>query len=272
MSKSIERVQPQEVNGIEFYISNDGSQAGVSQVGLAKLIGIPETSMRRLLSDRQNIDVNMYYDDSNPDVVSGKAFAITSNQNARVVTQEACVKLITEQAMKGNKIARHSLQKFASIGFNTWVKEVVGYGRGGDMAKLQATMENLMGMVGNLSAKFDKMEEETKAYRSVVVHRQGLKEWMELEDAAKASDLLESSDSFTLAEYLRDQKKISFNKSQMGLFANKVSYIYRAMQKEAPGKKQGLRPDGRLAPATNAYTAKDLPILDLAFKHCAMEL
>jgi hypothetical protein len=272
MTDKIERVAPQIVEGIEFYVSHSGEQTGLSQVGLAKLVGKSEYYVRRRLSDRSKAGKTDYYDSLNPDVASGRAIVLTSNQNARVVTAKACAQFIRDEASKGNQIAGLALDKFLDIGFSTWVKKIVGFGSGQQLDSLQKTLEQVLGAVGNLTAEFQEMRQETASYRRVVVRREGLKDWMELENLQADCELLEPGDDFfTLAEYLEQQKGMRFSKSQMSLFALKVSYVYRTMSKEAPARKRGKRNDGRLAPEINAYTKADFPILDLAYKQTVIE-
>jgi hypothetical protein len=222
-------------------------------------------------NDANSLKVS-YYNKLNQDVASGLAIELTSAQNAKILTQDFCVDYITRQALKGNKTAEFSLKKFAKIGFNQWVKEVVGFGRAGDLNNLEASMNKLMGMVGELSAKFDKIEDETAAYRSVVVKREGLKDWMQLErNTSSTASLPPSSELYTLGEYLKIVKNMVFDKSQMAMFSTKVAFVYRAMQKEIPHRKQARRSNGQLSPEVNAYSLLDFPMLDLAYKQTVIE-
>lgn len=118
------KVTSTTIDGIEFYVSQDGSVTGMSQRGLAKLVGLSENSVRN--------KITLF--ELEPLQVNAPRRATNLSNNVNLLDGPSCVRLITYYAFEATKVseevtkhARFSLGKFASMGFDTWVKTITGY-------------------------------------------------------------------------------------------------------------------------------------------------
>jgi hypothetical protein len=273
----IERVEPTIVEGVEFYVSSDGTQCGVSQVGLARLCGISETTIRRLMFDALSSTPMMASALKVIETCNGEDIylGISSNQQAKVINSVYVAAIIEHYAFENkNPVALFSFRKFARIGIDTWIKEVIGFSNLHDQSKLQASINQVIEMLGDTNQRLKVLEEKTAGYQRVSVEMPGLKEWMESvsidEQLALAPE--EDEDLYTLAEYLRNEKHLSFDKAVMSKFSNQVSYVYKTMSLTVPGRKRSQTAQGYNGPPTNAYRKKDFPLLDIAFKQVMMNV
>lgn len=83
-----------DVNGIEYYVSDDGEVSGMSQSGLAAMCGITEASLRtNLLSDIRGRAKQL---PKSLESLQGKDIDLvsTTNNGARVVKSEYCASII----------------------------------------------------------------------------------------------------------------------------------------------------------------------------------
>jgi hypothetical protein len=269
MITAIERVKPIVSDGIEFYVSNDGSQVGLSQVGLARLCGISEAGLRAMilaLSDRSKRR------DGSLKSLVGKDLSldIGSNQQAKIIAAEHAALIIEYYAFESpsrTETAVFSFRKFAQKGIEAWIKEVTGFSAAGDFVALQSSIEQLVSITTKLNDRLVKMEGQTAGYRVASVKLPGLKEWMEAIPADGDELAIEGDEElFTLAEYLKMEKHITFDNSSMIKFSHKVSSVFQTMSAKMPAKKQGTSARGYKAPPVNAYSRADFPLLDVAFK------
>lgn len=122
---NIEKVAPQIIDGIEMYVSSSG-QSGVSQSALAKLCGIAEAPLRRLLSDRPKMALILEKDMPTADLY----LDLTSNNQAKIIKSEVASEIIAYYAISAvnkTEISLYSLKKFASRGMDNWIKDCVRY-------------------------------------------------------------------------------------------------------------------------------------------------
>jgi hypothetical protein len=279
MTNKIEIVKPVIIDGIEFYVSSNGEESGISQVGLARLCGVNEIAIRRLVDD-----LSVRHDLTSPQASSRLeklkhlrclplAIDISSNQQAVVIKDEYAGDIIRYFSDRGNETATYSLRKFNAIGIRTWIKDVTGHSTGGDQSGLQATLGQILDQLTITNSRLTKLEQTTGGYRKAVVTMPGLAEWMaKIDETESEQKLLPGAELFTLAEYLWETKKLKFEKPAMSLFSNKVSYVFKTVTEQRPERKHGVSVTGYKTPLTNAYRRKDFPLLDIAFKQTVLEL
>jgi hypothetical protein len=279
MTNKIEIVKPVIIDGIEFYVSSNGEESGISQVGLARLCGVGESTMRALLT--QLVDrTTLTSPQASKRLEKLKhlqgidlAIALSSNQQAVVIKDEYAGDIIRYFSDRGNETATYSLRKFNAIGIRTWIKDVTGHSTGGDQSGLQATLGQILDQLTITNSRLTKLEQTTGGYRKAVVTMPGLAEWMaKIDESESEQKLLPDAELFTLAEYLWETKKLKFEKPAMSLFSNKVSYVFKTVTEQRPERKHGVSVTGYKTPLTNAYRRKDFPLLDIAFKQTVLEL
>ncbi|MFA9202148.1 MAG: hypothetical protein ACEQSC_01185, partial [Candidatus Nanopelagicaceae bacterium] len=204
-----EIVKPIEVNGIEFYVSKDGKQIGLSQIGLARLAGITEAPLRRILAeivdylDRANHDQNNEVSTlsaASQYILSalGNASAvrpyldITSSNQAKVVNASVAsvvVEYYAFEAKNKTEIALFSFRKFANKGIETWIKEVTNFVEASDTSALLASMASTLNLLASDVAEMKAELFKTEGYRAARVTLPGLREWMESLDTQEFNQL-----------------------------------------------------------------------------------
>lgn len=261
----MEIVEPKTVDGIEFYISKDGLQSGMSIRGIARLCGTDAKSISRLvtgLEPGQKTTISELESLQDKDLCCG----ITSHQLAKVIDSQYVAEIVTYYAFsKNSETARFSLKKFASIGIHTWVKSIVGYATDDKLDALATTMAQMMGMVTDLQTDMKILKGETESYRSAKVTSPGIEDWLSLhKDLVMDNQQALQGELLTLKEYAQQIKGVELTKSAMARFSNHVSYLYQSMQKELPAQKRPMTARGYSGPATNAYRPQDYPLLEWA--------
>lgn len=123
MNKLVRR----EHDGIDFYVSLDGEQIGMSLRGLAKFSGVPVSTLQELISKAVSGNISSDYLKS----LLGKDLTPTGTDKNLLVllmTAEECVAVIQYFAIvKNSEKARFALGKFASLGFKSWVLKVTNH-------------------------------------------------------------------------------------------------------------------------------------------------
>jgi hypothetical protein len=283
MIDTLERVKPIVSQGIQFYVSTDGKNAGLSQVGLAALVGINESRIRailkailfrrNLLPDRTEKSFNLptlaVADFVNENCSAEVYLPLTSNQQARVVNASIAAQVLSyysNAVQEPSQTARISCQKFVEQGILNWIKEITGFSDPSETSLLQASIEKLSLVTSNLTERLNQIESTTAGYRMTVVSMPGLQKWMDSVPTQEPMTLEAAEEVLTLSEYLRDVKKVQFDRSKMTSFAMKVATMFQTMAGE-PAKKQVIGDKCKsLTPPMNAYARKHFPLLDLAFE------
>ena len=152
MTEQVEIVKPMIAeNGIEFYVSSDGEKSGISISGLARLCGVAENSVRHL--------VNSVRKESTPKALksfTGEVLhlAMTSEQQAKIVTNEAAAEIIFYYAFESesaNDTAKFTARKFATMGMHNWIKKITSFDCNSDIKSLTATVNSLVKSVDSLT-------------------------------------------------------------------------------------------------------------------------
>lgn len=263
---SLEIVTPIIENEIEFYVSADGKKRGISQIGTARLCGVPERTMRRILasfSDRQNQvpkdlehlrGVNLY-------------LGITSGQQAKVLDSKVVASLVSYYAFqKDMAIAKYSLQKFASIGIDTWIDKVTGCLNSNDSLALLKNINEQMGKLHLDIVDLKKIEEETAGYRRATVKLPILEKWMhELTEETKQKVLAPSEEMFTMKEAIATLfPGTVVSPNHYKKLALKVSQTINSLSGQSTPTK--LTPNSKgYSMAVKCYTREQFPLIKLCY-------
>lgn len=262
---NIERVEPIVENGVEFYVSADGKQRGISQVGCAKLIGISEQGLRQFikgLSDRSKT-----HSKSLEHLVGANLYlAVSSNQQARILDSKVVASIISYYAIeRKNEVALYSLQKFASIGIDTWIDNVTGVT---SIENSHALLESMNATLGKLLTKvtnLERIEEETASYRKAVVKLPLFEKWMsELDEEGKLKLLAPSEETYTIKEAVDlIFPGSTFPAKIYKQVALKVGQTISGLEGGLPLKKN--TPNGKgYNQSVRAYTPAQLPLIKLS--------
>ncbi|MCA6430221.1 MAG: hypothetical protein IM613_12370 [Cytophagales bacterium] len=264
----IEIVKPCiDENGIEFYVSRDGTQTGVSISGLARLCGVDESSIRNIIKsvrEEKNTRALKNY--------TGQLFHLqmTSEQQAKIVTTEAASYIIFYYAFESsvaNDTAKFTAKQFATMGMHNWVKQVTGFAEENDIRSLTATVNSLVTSV-------DSLTQEVKSWRTVKrvadESMNGVRLLIKEIEKSEADRLEEEYvlapvdiKTWSLTEWLAEFKGVTLDSNRMKGLGRSVAETYKSMTQE-PIMKDYRIVNGNQAKVA-VYSKKDFPILSVAF-------
>lgn len=262
--------QSESHNGIEFYVSNDGQKTGMSIAGLARCCGVSHATLRGIFKALDGGTTTI--EKLKPFI--GKVFFESgdggSENNAKIIQSEVCAAVITYYAFDSksakNDTAKETLLKFASIGIDTWIKQLVGYKN--DNEKILSTLSTILKEVENIKSDNEKLKPIVAKYINVKdgvkTTFPGLNEVMESIEDERYKQLA-SADKVPLSDWLRG-KRILLTNGGYCAFGRMVSECYKAMKMEEPKKGNMKKANGKWSMNVRLYSQKDYPILEMALK------
>lgn len=224
-NQAIEVVQPTVKDGVEFYVSNNGSSSGLSIRGLARLCGVDESSVRALLNALDGAGKSY---PKQLEFLHGKVFScgVTGSNGAKIVTSEAASAIIEYYAFESKAKSESALiayRQFAKLGIDRWIKDITGYQE--PVKQIGSSeMSVVLSLLGDIQKDFKELKRDVKGYHSVAVLYPLVDD---LKDAI-AVNSLPSSELFTITEWA-EQKGISLDKSTTAKLAQAVSLAYKAL-------------------------------------------
>ena len=256
-----------EVDGIEFYVSIDGTQSGMSESGLARLCGVDRSSVHNLLQKAAA-------DKKVPETLKpilGKDFYLPTDadKNAQVIPADICALVIEYYAFESkaaNDTAKFSFRKFASKGICSWIKEVTGYREG----QIPESKE-ILSLLQQLLVKVDNLEKDSKEYKNLRGRSVKVFPALDrtLEELATEEECLpeENPQNYTLVEWIAKSKKgVLLDNSSKHRLALLVSETYKSVTGNEP--KREHRQNKETKKRTNSvsvYSYIEFPILQLAW-------
>lgn len=112
---------------MEFFTVEVTGESGMSQTGLAKLCGVTQPTISKLLSN------SIPHEDENPlkAILDEALYLITwkteKGREIRIIRSSACFKIIRHYDRKGNKVAQATLDKFGAMGIDAWIQGITGW-------------------------------------------------------------------------------------------------------------------------------------------------
>ena len=264
--------QSETHNGIEFYVSNDGQKTGMSITGLARCCGVHQTTLSKFLNNSDSM-ASAAFKTLKP--FAGKVFHSMAcdekaELNAKIVTSDVCAAVISYYAFESksvkNDIAKQTLLKFASIGIDTWIKQLVGYKN--DNEKIILTLSSILKEVEQIKKDNETLKPIVAKYINVKdgvkTTFPGLDQVFETMENEKYKQLT-SADKVTLSDWLRNKRVLLTNGGYCA-FGRMVSECYKAMKMEEPKKGNMKKANGKWSMNVRLYSQKDYPILEMALK------
>ena len=128
---NIEKVRPVTVDGIEFYVTNDGKEAGVSISGLARLCGVSQQTISELIKIIQGEATGRSIPKS-LEPFTGRAFNLQAESfnGAKILVSEMVVGSLEYYAFESrvaNDTAKTAYRYFANKGFIKTVCDMTGF-------------------------------------------------------------------------------------------------------------------------------------------------
>jgi len=255
-----------DVDGIEFYVSTDGGQTGMSISGLARCCGVASSTLRGVLDSVGGGSTTIeklkpFADKTFIDLRGGG-----SENNAKIIPSELCATIITYYAFESknakNDIAKETLSKFAAIGIDSWIKKLTNFTKDDALDDVRESLSVILSEIKDLkqiTTKYNKM----KDYTSTTFP--GLNGMLnELEDDEKLYLAGEVSKGITLSQWLY-RKGITLNQGGIQKFGRLVSDTYQSCSHREPDRGNRKNPNGKYSCNVKIYKENEFPLLDMAW-------
>lgn len=265
-----ELVSPVLVDDIEFYVSADGSESGMSIRGLARLIGKSESSLRQGVIanlEKEVRELPPKLADSNLKPYAGKVFSLRGLNGAKVISSIVCSEIIEYFAFEEKlETALFAYKKFAKKGLHQWIKEATNSIETRDDSRLLSTMQEILSEVRDLkdiSKRYTAIREKTSTYMA------GTDELLNLlEDNTgllpQASDGVFEDGKMSLEAWLYYKKDgLVLPRPLFRRLANIVAETYRSLVKDDPEKRHSVVA-GVKKYNVSVYSEIHFPILQIA--------
>lgn len=263
---SVQIVKPSVVNGVEFYVSSDGTQSGVSVRGLARLCGVDVAGLSRIVNGKgskalESFVGNIYYSD------------LSSEQGAKIITTEAATEIVFYYAFDSkasNDMAKFSAREFAKKGMHSWIKEITGFSTTDNNQALSRTINELF---NNVNVLTQEMREWRTVRKVADRNMEGLNILIEeINENEQQNDNLSMKDlrSYTLLEWLEEEKGVQgLTHGQASKLGRAASETYKSLRQVKPSRitrrVRNRRNTGWMPSKVNGYTTEDFPILEVAY-------
>ena len=116
-----------ESNGIEFFTIQATGESGISHSGLAILCGVSKQAIDKLVKNLptkqapKRLKAFTQKDLHLPTKHHKKGGAV------KILRADFCAAVIKHYALEGREIAEHSMDKFMTLGINTWIQSITGW-------------------------------------------------------------------------------------------------------------------------------------------------
>ena len=262
---SIEIVKPIIVNNVEFYVSSDGTQSGVSQRGLARLSGVSETAIRKVLSESNNNKAlesfvgNIFYPN------------LSSDQHAKIITTEAATEIVFYYAFDSkvtNDMAKFSAREFAKKGMHNWIKEITGFSTTDNNQALSRTINELF---NNVNVLTQEMREWRTVRKVADRNMEGVNILIEEINNNEEYKQPESDErTYTVNEWLAEYKGVTkLTTGEAIKIGRSVAQTYKSLRQYKPQQVRRMyrsrRTNSVFKKTTAGYTQDDFPILEVAY-------
>jgi hypothetical protein len=256
-------VQPSVINDVEFYVTPDGKDAGVSISGLARLCGVDRSTIREVINNLSDAGGKTVPESLEP--LRDKTFnlGVEGVNGAKIVTSIAVtmfVEYYSYESKAANVTARNTYRKLAQYGFVNWVKDLTG-------AVVNDDNEAILNSLKLLSDKVDELSNITTEYKQLrnatVTNFPNLD--LMLNELTVTTELTTHNGYVTLSDYIKSKGFVA-DKSTMHRFANLVADTYKTTTGNNPTKINVKLGKNRYKPNTSAYEVEMIPMLDMCFR------
>lgn len=257
-------------DGIEFYVSEDGKQTGMSVRGLARCCGVSSSSVSSLVCN-EGVSGKTLPQWLQP--YMGQVFEVSGKDGSpKVVSSKVCARIITYYAYESknamNDIAKSTAEKFMAMGIDNWIKDLVGFEKVEEKDdRLANAIEVLISSVDGLKTEVEELKPIVKKYNhlktGITVRFPGVETL--IDDAEKNQHLLASSDqvNLTLTEWLAT-KRVNMERGGYCKFGRMVAETFRSCKLTEPKKTNKKKANGKWSNNVTVYNQDHFPILEMA--------
>lgn len=116
-----------ESEGIEFFTVQATGESGISHRGLAILCGVTHTEINKLVNNLETKQAPKRLK-----AFSDKDLHLETKHHkkggvVKILRADFCAAVIKHYALEGREIAEHSMDKFMTLGINTWIQSTTGW-------------------------------------------------------------------------------------------------------------------------------------------------
>ena len=116
-----------ELDGIEFFTVQATGESGISHSGLAILCGVSKQAIDKLVKNLPTSKLPKRLK-----AFIDKDLHLTTNYHkkggqVKILRADFCAATIKHYALEGREIAEHSMDKFMTLGINTWIQSITGW-------------------------------------------------------------------------------------------------------------------------------------------------
>ena len=116
-----------ESDGIEFFTVQATGESGISHSGLAILCGVSKQAIDKLVKNLPTSRLPKHLK-----AFVDKDLHLTTKHHkkggvVKILRADFCAAVIKHYALEGREIAEHSMDKFMTLGINTWIQSITGW-------------------------------------------------------------------------------------------------------------------------------------------------
>jgi hypothetical protein len=267
-------IKPQVVDGIELYATD--SECGMSQRGLARFCGVAESTLRDLLNSilrgtTASKSLNRF---AGQDLYC----AVEGERGAKIVRSDVCAAICSYYAHESkikNETALFSLDKFSTMGINSWIRDVTGHAIKPALnpheIALQLSMEliEVQRQLNASQAQLIAATEDNKIKTAFITQGEGLAMMYEgfdedEDEFPREFDYAGKEKLYTIKEYLSLVQEVNLDTIPRGTltgYGRKVAETFKSHNIELPPEIQPKR-GGKC----RAYRKRDFPMLAAAWE------
>lgn len=261
---NIERIVPVIEDGIEFFVSADGTKTGMSLSGLSRLCGISRNAFRTspfsFVVDSDSSEA--------PENLPGMYIDLIGIKGQKIVPSVTCAAIIEYYAFdskNANDTAKYSFRRFAVSGIDNWIRRMTGAVEDRNDGQILSLLQEVLSEVKELrqiSTEYKAIREKTSTYMPGADQL--------LDEISTSTPLLEPCEdgSMSLEAWLKIEKHITTDKSTFHRLANIVADSYKSLMKKDPEKRHFKYKEGdkwKTKYNVSVYEPIAFPILQIAF-------
>lgn len=265
--KQISTLAKQEsINGIDFYC--EGEQIGMSQRGLARLVGVDDSAIRRLID---KVVRQLHGSESLKPFTEANIYCGIKTANSSKVLQSlfcsAVVKYYALEYKYGTQEAKYSLAKFSDMGMDNFIRRAVG---APEPSTDQSQLNQLVSLVLNLTGEVKIIREEQDKMKKATITSPGLTDYLERQAklVEQNSFLIEGNQlvidpiKLTLLEWLQDIRHISISDKKYRQLRLKVAETFKTHKMYKPRQENRVTVRGNSV-KSYVYDAEVFPLLEV---------
>lgn len=267
-----------EKDGIEFYVSNDGEQTGMSIRGLARCCGVQRQSILGFL-EGVGKSANKILKPFGSNLFIDQEGVGNIENNATIVKSEVCARVIQYYAYESknaaNETAKNTLCKFAIIGIDNWIKDLMGFDNKTKTihyGEINSKLDKLLSVVVQQKDEIDKITNTLNEMKPIVEEyntvQNGIRATFRgletvIDHVKNEQYILPSGNLYTLSEWLQT-KDVTLGHGSLRKLGRTVAETFKTCTVAQPKKKNYLKPNGKWSCNCTAYSEEHFPLLEMA--------